>query len=233
MLSRCCRMSAAASRPGPVLGARGRLAPAAVSPRFSASPFLDGPSAVFVRRARPSLSHKRPLWALAAAAAKVADLVFLDRSRDRPRRPCSSVRATRRRTAGAGLPRARKAAAALEASSRSGTAGTRHRVGTHNRNGLGGGRRVTPCGTGGPVPRPRTPRVVASGAGAELQAAPGRHGARGFRPAPTSRPAARPPAREFRRRTASAQSGLRGRRRDRRATGRERPGSPRRHIGGR
>ena len=39
---------------------------------------------------------------------------------------------------GAGLPRARKAAAALEASSRSGTAGTRHRVGTHNRNGLGG-----------------------------------------------------------------------------------------------
>ena len=50
-------MSAAASRPGPVLGARGRLAPAAVSPRFSASPFLDGPSAAFVRRAPRGLSH--------------------------------------------------------------------------------------------------------------------------------------------------------------------------------
>ena len=77
---------------------------------------------------------------------------------------------------------------------------------------------------------PTWARAAGGAAGAELQAAPGRPGARGFRPAPTSRPAARPPARGSRRRTASAQSGLRGRRRDRRATGRDRPGSPRRHI---
>ena len=75
------------------------------------------------------------------------------------------------------------------------------------------GRRL---GSGAPTRRRVAHVGVAEGAGAELQAAPGRPGARGFRPAPTSRPAARPPAREFRRRTASAQSGLRGRRRDRR-----------------